>query len=403
MKRSGTKSTGRGPPTLVDVNFGLRLDDSLEEIPKEVEAATNTPAAAIDTASETPAKHSSFPDLPRTTPSQNNNYDYDLDASTFRTAILNQEELPDIDGVIYSFNEELENLERSFNELASSQQSLRQSSRRTALEEGRENSGLHANLATTPRRGASSYSNYRVSQGQLRSADPPLPSRATPLRFSTPSAPQRGSSSIHRSRASHGLAGGGRSSQAYTSSPDPVETPAPPTNNTFSHTRSSSGRPTIDGNWESSLDRMKEMLTQRDRRIQELERENKDLRQMLEESAGRRQPPSPSNIYASYGTRRNASNNQQPDDLGSRGMTFRSTQLSTPPRESDYLEDIIDGYDVAGRRVDVILEDDQEFTPGTKFVAELARLMRMENGHHAPLSVMLDKHWDRLKYHMRDD
>lgn len=29
--------------------------------------------------------------------------------------------------------------------------------------------------------------------------------------------------------------------------------------------------------------------------------------------------------------------------------------------------------------------------------------MQFEIGHHAPLSVIIDKHWDRLKYTMRDD
>jgi hypothetical protein len=61
------------------------------------------------------------------------------------------------------------------------------------------------------------------------------------------------------------------------------------------------------------------------------------------------------------------------------------------------------------RRVDLLpprhiqtMEDPMEgFTPGTLFVAELATLMKIENSHYVPLSVILDKHWDRLKHHFR--
>jgi hypothetical protein len=36
------------------------------------------------------------------------------------------------------------------------------------------------------------------------------------------------------------------------------------------------------------------------------------------------------------------------------------------------------------------------FSPGTKFVAELSNVMKLEEGIHAPLSVIMDKHWDRI-------
>jgi hypothetical protein len=42
---------------------------------------------------------------------------------------------------------------------------------------------------------------------------------------------------------------------------------------------------------------------------------------------------------------------------------------------------------------------EEGFTPGTRLVAELAMLTKMEKGHHAPLSLILDKHWDQLKHH----
>jgi hypothetical protein len=40
---------------------------------------------------------------------------------------------------------------------------------------------------------------------------------------------------------------------------------------------------------------------------------------------------------------------------------------------------------------------DDAFSPGTKFVVELARLMKLEEGHSAPLSLIWDKHWDQLQ------
>jgi hypothetical protein len=47
----------------------------------------------------------------------------------------------------------------------------------------------------------------------------------------------------------------------------------------------------------------------------------------------------------------------------------------------------------------MIIPEEEGFTPGVRFVAELAALMKMEQGHHAPLSVILDNHWDQLKHH----
>jgi chromosome segregation ATPase len=194
-----------------------------------------------------------------------------------------------------------------------------------------------------------------------------------------------------------------RSTTPYGIPPDPVETPVlqdSALDRSGSHARHRSTSSTND--WELTLDRMKETLSQQERRIHDLERENKDLRRMLDE-VGRRQPLSPQERQQqqSYSLRSRRSSYQQPEDLASRGMTFRSTQLSTPPRDNEYQDD----FDTLNqrRRVDVLFENEQDFTPGTRFVAELARLMKMENGHHAPLSVILDKHWDRLKYHMRDD
>jgi hypothetical protein len=34
---------------------------------------------------------------------------------------------------------------------------------------------------------------------------------------------------------------------------------------------------------------------------------------------------------------------------------------------------------------------------------ELTKFMAINRGHNVPLSVIIDKHWDKLKYHMRED
>lgn len=459
----------RGPPREVDVSLGLRLDDPLleEEILKEVMKTTTasmyqtvnndnpaparaTAATATPSASRGDGNHQrvhAAPPPPRgvsSSTSGRRQFDQILKdtartgttTATTRT-LVPPEEYDDSDseiqGVISSFNQELENLERSFNELASSQQQYsiaaahsrrleeEEEAAAAAAAESRENSALRGNLATTPRRGTT-YRNYGLSSQQRQTSatttDPPPSSarRTSPLRFSKVSTPQRTSSA-------RGVTNSGRSYRSsYGGGPDPVETPGPAVNmatRSSSHNRSGSdvlpSNSSGGGDWETTLNHMRATLRQQEERILELERENKDLRRALAESdTGRRQPPSPSQQYASYGTRRSAYHQQQPseEDWARSGMTFHSTQLSTPPRESDYFQDTMEkGHDndrntntSRQRRIDVILENtEQEFTPGTRFVAELARLMRMENGHHAPLSVMLDKHWDRLKYFMQDD
>jgi len=74
--------------------------------------------------------------------------------------------------------------------------------------------------------------------------------------------------------------------------------------------------------------------------------------------------------------------------------TSRSTQLSTPPRDED--EFTLE----AATKVDMAY---QNFTPGTKFVAELAKCMTRDQGKSVPLSQIIDKHWDKLKFYMRED
>lgn len=55
-----------------------------------------------------------------------------------------------------------------------------------------------------------------------------------------------------------------------------------------------------------------------------------------------------------------------------------------PPRHIHTLDEAID-------------QTGGQFSEGTKFVSQLAGLMDIEKGHAAPLSYILDRHWDRLR------
>jgi len=74
--------------------------------------------------------------------------------------------------------------------------------------------------------------------------------------------------------------------------------------------------------------------------------------------------------------------------------TFRSTRLSTQPLDEDKFAV------EAANKVDMTYPD---FTPGTKFVMELAKLMTLDQGKSVPLSQIIDEHWDKLKFCMRED
>lgn len=55
-------------------------------------------------------------------------------------------------------------------------------------------------------------------------------------------------------------------------------------------------------------------------------------------------------------------------------------------------------HDLLRRNEEVSITSSRNpFSPGTKFVAELSQLMPLEPGLHAPLSIILDKHWERLE------
>ena len=71
-------------------------------------------------------------------------------------------------------------------------------------------------------------------------------------------------------------------------------------------------------------------------------------------------------------------------DSKSRSRQGRGTDRTTPRREAFQSFDT-DDY-----------ENRPTFSPGTKFVAELSQVMELEPGYYAPLSIILDKHWERV-------
>jgi hypothetical protein len=106
----------------------------------------------------------------------------------------------------------------------------------------------------------------------------------------------------------------------------------------------------------------------------ELRRDRPDISTIREEPDGRRNPSA--------------------DSLGQIPSPYRTqtSYLTTPSRPRDR----------PPRHIQTVHHDTMDgFTPGTLFVAELATLMKIENAHYAPLSVIIDKHWDQLKHHFQ--
>ena len=379
------------PPTTVNVDLGGGLESPLASFELTHEAEANAPLTPGSLA------------LDRGRDKENNRL-RDRDRTS-----------EDIEGVIRNFNEELENLSQSIDQLTVSQSQSR-AARRDMVEattpKQRTGSGSAYINYSTSRKVGSTTANYNDKRpasaaGFSSSNDPPpsSASRMTPLRFSNDSTPQRGSTARKSRGLENNFDTSGRSyrSPFVNEPPQPVETPIMPPRRINERTnRMDSGAAPND--WEVTLDRMQAKLEDRDQKIRDLERENRELKRMIMEqdkeivATNGRQPPSPFVDYNQSSRYDDPSSRRQQRSYynnESANRTFRSTQLSTPPRDE---EDV-----VPSRRFDMIPEDNDGFTPGTKFVAELARLMKIENGHQAPLSVVLDKHWHKLKRHMRDD
>ena len=341
---------------------------------------------------------------------------------------------PPVENVINSFNQELDHLTKSLDDVLSTRY-------RSSPDE---NSVLH--------RPNSSFSTAQKPPPLRHVLDPP-PSldKLSPLHAGMDSTPARSRNSRYASssaaRPPMSTTPARSASTRAEPPPAPVETPAynlfpaSTTNNrrgreshrqdtsrdNFASRRDEkmntghSREAKVDNSWQDALEKMRVTLAQQDQRIRDLERENEDLRHELQSSRAPpqsyRSEPRPYRTDASSPYRedpRSYKENPSPyrqedparmhpreqeppsiqrpyreEPMGRTPMTASSTFRTSPhtprgpPNRINFLSS------PAG----------DAFSPGTKFVAELARLLKMEEGHHAPLSVILDKHWDQLQYH----
>ena len=303
---------------------------------------------------------------------------------------MSRADSPPIEQVIDTFHKELDNLTKSFDDMLSHQEN-----------ESKKFS------ATTPQYQPkyASYSSTKRTPSRVYKDPPPSAERFSPLRnFANTSTPAR------RTPAP---------AYAYSPAqppPAPVETPAylrrpSATTNRYggrdTHERSSSvDEPNnysftlAPGGWEDALDKMRKTLNEQERAIIELKRENEMLRRKLKEnedfSTYRDEPVSPPRHY-SNGSQRFSGGETYGRPPASTSATYRPNPMSTPvqtersPPRRVYMGGISERIPEEG------------FTPGTRFVAELTQLMQMETGHHVPLSIIVDKHWDKLKHYFRTD
>jgi hypothetical protein len=386
---------------------------------------------------------------------------------------------PPIEHVIKSFNEELENMTKSFDDLLSSQQQQRIPSIETTTPYSRPQS-----------RSQSQYSSCSTAKKPPRVTDPPPSAdRVSPLRNNGNSTPSRRKPPL----------------SSYTPAeppPPPVETPVLfPTPNrrrrddtSTSSRYTSSRRPSTPQDlqfslapppdWEEALHKMRQLTKEQDKLIETLERENDRLRMQLDQRSNyppeqtkeqdrllietlerdndklRRRldqrsnylpepspPPPPPRTERVYredvaaadqylaGPYREdfaaARRDEQPGSAprrrtdrflhreepngrvhvpASTSSTYRTTPLSTPVRNSNSNPNSNPNSNLRSppRRIHTTIPSqmripEEGFTPGTRFVSQLAYLMKMEQGHHAPLSVILDRHWDHLKYNFQDE
>ena len=141
--------------------------------------------------------------------------------------------------------------------------------------------------------------------------------------------------------------------------------------------------------WEPMLEDMKSVLKQKDEQILSLVDENDYLRAQLQRLQQRldasvlleqqQQPPPPQPTRTPPTSMRSPKyESYEQQQRGPPASARRSTAAaSASPHTTN----------TRNRRV---------FSPGTQFVAELATMMEIEVGHHAPLSFLVDKHWDKF-------
>ena len=218
--------------------------------------------------------------------------------------------------------------------------------------------------------------------------------------------------------------------------PEPVRTPFPPMYATPNLHRTRVERSNSVEPPDDLLGKMRRALDDQERIIQKLQEENDMLREKLRTQSSRarreeaerlftleasRMEDDHSSYYHDYRQNFNAYQDATPNRTrrftsqqdyyheepkarrpppASKASPYRRTPASTPAR----------GIRSPPRRIytgpmrsEEIFLGTEAFTPGTRLVAKLATLMKMEYGHHAPLSVILDRHWDQLKPYFDDD
>ena len=186
---------------------------------------------------------------------------------------------------------------------------------------------------------------------------------------------------------------------------------------------------------------MKRALYERDYTIRQLQRENNDLRRQLAvtQSYNATPPPAAAAHHSSNvdkGEHHERSKSSLPDSMldgacrsrnnATTDTRYNRTWLPPPERYNSYDETMRPSTSSLSStlRSSPLRDEDENtfesaaaaesardglaypgypgFTPGTKFVAELTKFMKIDHGHNVPLSVIIDKHWDKLKLHMRE-
>lgn len=311
---------------------------------------------------------------------------------------------PDIDRVIQGFQHELDTLSRSFDLLASSH---------------------------TKRPRPQHDDSYR-----FQSTLTPEPHEAPPPPLPTARSDADESLRLNLSRAEDTVF-----TQTTNKTPRPVETPVP---NSSSRRPKYTAMPQHDHNLfpsasetNDTIQNLRELVSEQNATILKLKRECNDLRrQLLEaqhprettrepmlessnrkdnyptsytrsrysESHGRNHydtttPRSEKPNY--YGTTRSNHNNNNSNYYYEDEMKPTISSLTSFPREEDDENTLESNTFPQSRHRHS--PGARGFTPGTKFVAELSKFMTLHQGHSVPLSVIIDRHWDKLKYHMRDE
>eukprot|EP00934_Nitzschia_sp_Nitz4_P007604 Nitzschia sp. Nitz4//scaffold76_size158648//125853//127004//NITZ4_002564-RA/size158648-processed-gene-0.271-mRNA-1//-1//CDS//3329557899//7594//frame0 len=328
---------------------------------------------------------------------------------------------PPVDHVISTFNDELDNLTKAFDDILSH--------KRSTTPRGVETSSL-----------PSTYSSYKRSAPRIY--DPPPSATAGQP---SPSRTQFGRSTPARQSHFHA-----------EPPPTPVQTPGfgfptpnrrrrpTPPASVASRSYPSQRAPLepLDDNYlresDISIQRLRSLVSEQERTIQDLELNNEMLRRKMlyqppsverlhqappepptypmdtalrmssSEAPRNDYPPAPYPMSRPSPSRHDVSPGYREEPAGRRSASYPSRPdsfMSPPPTNPVYPSS--DSRRRTPRTTpslaEIIEEEREAFSPGTRFVAQLAALMKVEEGHHVPLSYILDKHWDKLRHHFVSD